>query len=313
MRKEIRAFFQNFILSASMGIAHKRALGQLPAEEAAQARLVLDALRQGRFHFETEIWHDARKEDDRLYPAEMLLRTYTKEGEAIPPSAPLTAIAHAGFQEALDKAIIIAAVDQALERRQMPISINTSARNISSGHFWRDVSHLLHTHFAMDDIKDQITFEVLEDDLAHNPCRDILLQMKKDFGCTFAVDDFYHDREQCLKEDTDVDSFDWTRLDNLKEIADYVKIDGPSVEAGLDPKNSFSLEELISRIKHVVPDACIVFERVKDADQAHALAQMGEAVQGRYLTTSRDEFVKQLTLATHNFPPAPKTFREVMP
>ncbi len=290
-----------------MGLSLKSAAGTIPADQAAPAQALLEALSLGRFRFEAEAWHDAHdRNGQQHYPAELLLRATTADGKPIKPLAPITTISEAGLQQHLDMALILAGVDQALRENLMPVSINTSARNMASADFWYDVGQMLRDNFAVEDIQNQITFEVTEDDLADNPCREVLLAMKKDFGCRFAIDDFYHDRARHLEDNDGIDSHDWTRLDNLKGIIDYVKIDGETVEAALDKHNPFDLEELVKRIKTVVPQAHIVLERIKDADEAYALRYAGDAVQGLYLTKNRDDFQRDLVDAAHNFPPRPK-------
>lgn len=313
MRPNTAALFQSLILTASVGIAHKAAAGAMPEEDAQKATMLLEALRDERFSFHAEIWHDAREIDGtQRYPAEMLLRARTQDNQLISPMAPISIISKAGLEQSFDKALILASIEQAIERKQMPISINTSAHNMVSEDFWRDISDMLQTHFDREDIYGQLTFEVTEDDLAHNPCREVLLQMKKEFGCAFAIDDFYHDREKNIGSGSGFDSFDWERLHNLKDIVDYVKIDGATVEAALQDRINFDLSGLIARILEIVPEAQIVFERVKDADQAHYLAQMGHAVQGRLLSDDREEFRDDLFRASVNFPPAPKHIKDAL-
>ena len=307
MRPTIKTQFQNFIASVSLGMKQKAAAGIVPEKEAEDALSFLDALQKGRFRFEEEIWHDLREPDDTYtYPSEMLLRPYTEKNERIGPLRPITIIAEAGLQGPLDKAIIMAAIAQALSEKLMPISINTSARNMASADFWNDVSQLLRDNFSHDEIYGQLTFEVTEDDLANNPCREVLLQMKREFGCKFAIDDFYHDHQRQVQSGSNIDSVDWERLDNLKEIIDYVKIDGETVEEALQPLKRHVLEDLVQKILTVAPHAKFIFERVKDADEAHYLAELGHGIQGRHLTRDRIDFRDQLVRASTNFPPKPK-------
>ncbi len=167
----------------------------------------------------------------------------------------------------------------------------------------------LRDEFEPHEINGKLTFEVLEDDLADNPCCDVLLAMKHNLGCSFAVDDFYHDRDFHLQENSGVDSTDWARLENLARIVDYVKIDGATVEDALreyEDEKRFDLHPLVAKIKSVVPGACIILERIKDADQAHSFSGIVHAVQGLKLPGNRAEFQEELVAATQNFPPRPK-------
>lgn len=306
MKELCQKSFDRLIAQVLTGLAMKISASPVPQPALEEGRLLMQALQAGRYEFATEIWHDAHdRNGPQAYPAEMLLRATREDGERIKPLAPITAISQAGLQAALDQALILAAIEQALTRNQMPVSINTSARNIASPDFWHDVADMLRTHFTADEINGQLTFEVTEDDLAHNPCREILTNMKKNFGCKFAIDDFYHDRIEQENSDSDVDSLDWTRLENLKEIIDYVKIDGATVEAAA--AHHFDLGALIVRIKQVTPDVHIILERIKDADEAYLLSHMGDAVQGQKLTNNRDTFQQELACAAYNFPAKPKS------
>lgn len=301
-----RLLFQQLMVSVHMNLSLQSASGIMPTDKADPALVLLDSLLKSRFRFEAETWHDAHNRNGQQhYPAELLLRATAADGQAIKPLAPITTISEAGLQAQFDKALILAGIHQALEEGLMPVSINTSARNIASADFWRGISQMLRDNFSPEEIDGQITFEVLEDDLANNPCREVLLAMKRDMGCRFAIDDFYHDRARHIEDNDGIDSHDWTRLENLKGIIDYVKIDGETVEAALNRQNRFDLEGLVNRIKTVVPQAHIILERIKDADQAHALSHVADAVQGLHLTKNRADFQRDLVDAKHNFPPRP--------
>lgn len=301
--------FQELILTSHVNLAQKTAAGLVDQKEAGPAFELLEALRDGRFHFAIEPWHDAtHKNGIQHYPAELLLRARLSDGTPIKPLAPITTLSRAGLQSTFDQAILLAGIDQALRLKQMPVSINTSARNMASASFWQDVSQLLQSYFPVHDIQDRLTFEVTEDDLADNPCRAVLMEMKERLGCTFAIDDFYHDRQQHLEQNDGIDSGDWQRLENLRGIVDFVKIDGETIEAAM--RKEFDLDPLIKRIKEIVPGAHIITERVTNEHQAHYLGTVHgiDAVQGLHLTEDRNEFQRQLYGAANNFPPKPGSF-----
>lgn len=307
MTEAKRQIFMQLLISVRMGLAEKTQAGLISEVDAAATFIMLDALEDGRFHFAAETWHDAapgRGAD--FYPSELLLRARTLKDETIKPFGPINTLSQAGLQEDFDKAIILAGIDQALRKGQMPISINTSARNMKSAEFWQGIRDLIDTHFDGKDIFGRLTFEVTEDDLADNPCREVLLKMKYDIGCTFAIDDFYHDRAAHIESNDGIDSNDWKRLDNLRGIVDYVKIDGETIEASL--REGFDLQPLIDQIKKYVPDAHIITERVENAEQAYLLANAYgvDAVQGLYLTEDRKEFQNDLRQAAANCGPQPK-------
>lgn len=301
--------FQELILTSHVNLAQKTAAGLVEKEAATPAFELLEALRDGRFHFAVEPWHDAtHKNGIQHYPAELLLRARRADGSPIKPLAPITTLAQAGLQSTFDQAILLAGIDQALRLKQMPVSINTSARNMASATFWQDVSHLLQSYFPAHDVQDRLTFEVTEDDLADNPCRAVLLEMKERLGCSFAIDDFYHDRQQHLEQNDGIDSGDWQRLENLRGIIDFVKIDGETIEAAM--RHEFDLDPLLKRIKEIVPEAHIITERVTDEHQAHYLGSVHgiDAVQGLHLTEDRHEFQRRLYSAINNFPPKPEGY-----
>ncbi|AEP09593.1 EAL domain-containing protein [Micavibrio aeruginosavorus] len=307
MNKNRTALFQDLIAATRMGLDMKHAAGVVSDDDARIAGTLLSALAAGRYHFIAETWHNNHDEHADLvtYPAELLLRAYTAEGTAIKPLEPITILSQSGLQSNFDQALILAGLDQALAQGLNPVSINTSARNVSNASFWYDVCDMLCDDFTPGEIHGQLTLEVTEDDLADSPCRDILLAMKRQFGCTFAIDDFYHDYVESNGHHG-IGSRDWLRLDNLRDIVDYVKIDGVTVEAALDQRNPFNLGDLVDRIKHIVPNVKIVLERVKNADQAHAFNTVSDAVQGLYLTHDRDAFRRELFIAARNFPPRPE-------
>jgi EAL domain-containing protein (putative c-di-GMP-specific phosphodiesterase class I) len=307
------ALFKSLIDTITLRMGYKTASDATPDDKNEQALTLLEALREKRFEFEPEIWHDARDTDgSQHFPSELLLRARTIDNKLIKPLAPITLIGELGLQNLLDKALILAATEQAIRKNQLPVSINTSARNMASPDFWVGIAQMLREQFPKDKIQGQLTFEVLEDDLASNPCREVLLEMKKEFGCRFAVDDFYHDRRRLEAEHAEIESTDWERLDNLKDIIDFVKIDGETVEDSLKFNDRYDLAGLIEKIRTVVPRAFIVLERVKNADEAYLLSYVGDAVQGLYLTHDRSDFKQELLTASYNFPPAPAPDKKKM-
>ncbi len=316
MTPAIKQTFHNLVTALDIAVTQKSAAGAIGPEESAVVKPLLEALLSGRFHFEAEIWHVTHETQQKaLFPAEMLLRAYTPLMQPIPPLAPINIIAQNSLHHLLDKAIIVSAIDQALRKDQMPISINTSARNLKTEAFWRDIGALIDDHFDHHLIRGNLTFEVTEDDLAHNPCREMLLSIKDKYECKFAIDDFYYDYSHHAHNQSGIDSFDWGRLQNLKDIIDFVKIDGEIVEQGLLGASKQQLHELVSRVHSVAPHAHFVFERVADADEALLLgrivngqtnARSHAAVQGRRLLPDREQFYETLIDATLNFPPRPK-------
>lgn len=316
MTPAVKQTYQNLISALNLAVTHKCAAGIIPPDEAKIVKPLLEALSNERFHFEAEIWHDAQEgATSKLYPAEMLLRAYTPALSQIAPLEPITIIAENGLHHLLDKAIILSAVDQALTMKQMPISINTSARNMHAEDFWRDVSTMLDDHFPIEELRGNLTFEVTEDDLADNPCRETLLKIKDKYQCQFALDDFYHDYGFNAIHHSGTDSFDWHRLQNLKDVVDFVKIDGEIVEETLRSDSNVKMNDIISRVHGVAPNAHFVFERVSNANEALLLgtivngqtnAESQTAVQGRRLQGTREKFQEELTLAVHNAPHKPK-------
>lgn len=316
MTPKVQQTFHDLVAALDVAFAQKCAAGIVGPEEKAPVTALIKALKNQSFHYEAELWHSTKdSEYAPVFPAELLLRAYTEKGEAIPPLQPITIIGDYGLQHLLDKAIIISAVDQALTYGEMPISVNTSCRNIRNEQFWDEVDNLLDTHFRIEDLRGNLTFEVTEDDLGYDACRTKLLQLKDKYQCSFALDDFYHDYDTMLIAHSETDSFDWARLDNLRDIVDFVKIDGQIVEECLHNAIPQRLNNIIERVHKIAPHAQFVFERVADAEEALLLGGMvtgqtdhkaASFVQGRRLEPDRETFHTELLQAAHNYPPKPK-------
>lgn len=271
----------------------------------------IDALEQGRFHFEYETWHSLRDSGKHL-PAEMLIRARNIDEVKIPPLEPITLINDWGFHTSFDKAIILLSVKQALRHRHKNISINTSARNISDEKFWLGIKNSLRSQYGdLENIK--LTFEITEDALASKPCRDILLAMKKELGCRFAIDDTHHDYK--------TSRLDLQRLLNLaarkgyKEygidgheieispelpIIDFVKLDGIIIRDALDQsdplKEKIDIHAVIKEIRALFPNALIIAEKVRTPKEAKFLMDHTDidAVQGLFLPHDRAQMHIQI-------------------
>lgn len=123
----------------------------------------------------------------------------------------------------------------------------------------------------------QIVIEILEDDRLFTAEELKSLSAMKNSGIQFALDDFRFSHAS-----------DWQRLDGLKDIVSYVKLDGKdSVRPYLDNKAA-DINTLFQRVaqihNQVGADKKIIAEWVQTPDEAHKLFNKGVyAVQGHNL------------------------------
>jgi len=172
-----------------------------------------------------------------------------------------------GLAEKFDALTCSVGIDHA---RHFPATLNIAVESVLSVSFWEKIDD----HVKGVDPKNFI-FEILEHDV--DPNADIShLHELKDMGYRFALDDYYGNK------------IDSRRLAVFGELVDYIKIDGPLVRAGLgDEVKGHSAEkfrEVFDDIKARFPDVMLIAERVRSAEEAQKLFDMGfDGVQGRDL------------------------------
>ncbi|MCS5596698.1 MAG: EAL domain-containing protein [Alphaproteobacteria bacterium] len=158
----------------------------------------------------------------------------------------------------------------------MPNDQNNVTASINIGH------DLLTKPYLMDKILNvvstrsgpSIIFEILEDDRQFTNDEIEYLKTLKDKGMTFALDDLRINYPS-----------DWQRLESLKDIVSYVKLDG---EASIRPyinqdsDGLLEIEENIREIKTLCGADCkIIAEWVQTPEEAEKLFEIGaHAIQG---------------------------------
>ncbi len=254
----------------------------LAAARLQDAEKLMSALENGRFQFAAEPWHDvtaAKGHHGAQSPRELLLRPRNEKGEDFAPFPGISAMNDMGLSVSLDKVLVSAMLAQDTGH----IAINIAAQTAESPEFWEWVNNDLPQKVAPV-TPSNIVFEITEDGMADRACIAHMQDLKTQ-GYRFAIDDFTSS------------TFDETRLKNLAAITDFVKISGPSIEAGL--KQPERLRETIDKIKAICPQAKLVAEWVKTPQEALRLQQdFGiDSAQGRSLPKTAHEFVLQLNAA----------------
>lgn len=215
-------------------------------------------------------------------PTSELLVRVTDEGQRLlPTESSVNAINASGGHADMDHIVVLLAMHQAIEQNTLPVSINISSRNVREHQGLIAYHELLQENLAGLYRPDQVTFELLEDDPADNPCHDALLFMRE-LGYKFAIDDLSHDRPH-----------DTRRLSNLGPYTDIVKIDGKTLEALRAEKLSPGhFRDFISQIRQQAPAARVLCEWVNSPREAfHLQALYGiELCQGRNLPHQDKDF-----------------------
>tara|TARA_R110002095_G_scaffold204994_2_gene188039 strand:- start:222 stop:1067 length:846 start_codon:yes stop_codon:yes gene_type:complete len=171
-----------------------------------------------------------------------------------------------GHAELFDNLTCSIGIDYA---KQFPATLNIAVESALSPSFWEKIDK--HVDGAP---PSNFIFEILEHDVDVNA--DIThLYALKERGYRFALDDFSGDYK------------DEHRLAVFSDLVDYIKIDGPLVRAALDAPDSAMAQkfhEIVENLQSNYPNAQLIAERVRTADEANTLFDMGfSGVQGRDL------------------------------
>lgn len=246
---------------------------------------LLDAVENGRLHFEREPWYDipaALAGRNDAVPGELLLRARDENGAAIPQETAISLINQNGLFALFDAAIVLSAVKQTVAQNDFPVSINISSRNAGDADSLLGLHKILSAHFAGKFDPSQIIFEFLEDDQAEEVSALAIGQMKN-LGYRFAIDDLSHEER------------DAARLKNLGSHVDYVKIDGKTLEQA--KSGAADLGDFVARIQKEAPQARIICEWVGSAEEAENLNDRYPGivlVQGRGLGHGAADFARRL-------------------
>ena len=261
----------------------------LDAADSQTLTPLLDSFRAGNVHYEYEPWFEIQPDlhgpPERTH-GEYLLRARDDKGQPINPEPLVKIINQAGHHTLFDQLIVLTAVDRAIARNELPVSINISSRNASDVNALPALHAILQQHFKGRYEPHQIIFELLEDDVANNPAADTLRFMQKDLGYRFAMDDL-SDTPQ-----------DLTRLRNLGSEMNVIKIDGKlfdRLRKGSITDEYF--QHFLSSVQALAPKAKILCEWLDSPEQSAELSKSFPAislVQGRALDGNNFSFNQRI-------------------
>ncbi|MGB0720604.1 MAG: EAL domain-containing protein [Bdellovibrionales bacterium] len=229
--------------------------------------------------FGIEPWHVLHHDVTLAQPGEMLLRLKDYKGNPMPPYPFVMAFYDYGFTAELDAILTLAALrqfeDDPLEKQ---VSINVSGRSLRDPNFVKIVLARLDAMDLFSRPDECVVFEI------HESCHNLamsrqVLQLFRSVGCLFALDD------------VGLTMNDVMRVSEFEGLADFVKIDRHNVCAPDHAPNS--LENVMSMIETVLPDAVFVAEGVQSIDHAIEICRKYPAIayaQGLYLPEDRKSF-----------------------
>ncbi len=172
-----------------------------------------------------------------------------------------------GLAEKFDALTCSIGIDHA---EHFPATLNIAVESALSIAFWEEIDRHVKGVAA-----ENFIFEILEHDVDIRADISHLYELK-DMGYRFALDDYSGNK------------IDTRRLYVFGELVDYIKIDGPLVRAGLGDEDTGSsaakFESIFNFLKINYPDVMLIAERVRTAQEAQTLFDMGfDGVQGRDL------------------------------
>ena len=227
-----------------------------------------------------EPWHIVSPHAPLSMPGEMLLRVKDFKGQAMAPYPAIMAFYENGYTAQIDGILFLAALGQ-YERMykaglEKQVSINISARSLRDSDF---VKCTLERLESLDLASDQKIIIEIHESSPHLSMSRQVLELYKLLGVGFAIDDVGLNMNDVL------------RLADFEGLAEFVKIDRHSVCAA--PEDSNSLQQVMSFLRTLMPDAVAVAEGVKD--EKHAAEVFEDFpdilyVQGLYLTGDREKF-----------------------
>ncbi len=230
--------------------------------------------------FGIEPWHIISPEAPLSMPGEMLLRVKDFKGQPMAPYPAIMAFYETGYTAQIDAILFLAAIDQFDRMRkkgvEKQVSINISARSLRDSDFVKVTLARLESLGLESDEK--IIIEIHESS-PHLAMSRQVLELYKVMGVSFAIDDVGMNMNDVL------------RLAEFEGLAEFVKIDRHAVCAEEGEANA--LDQVMSFVRTLMPDAVSVAEGVKNEGHAYEIAQRYpdiQYVQGLYLTSNRDDF-----------------------
>jgi EAL domain-containing protein (putative c-di-GMP-specific phosphodiesterase class I) len=232
-----------------------------------------DSILHNRTVFGLEPWHplppSSLENPHKLIPApaEMLLRLQSARGKPLPPYPAVMAFYDHGLATDLDIILVLRALHEFQIKSLPQVSINISAHSLNNPDF---IKIILPRIESMGLTKgERVIFEVHES-TANLRMNTVALNLFLKFGVNFALDDIGLDINHVL------------RMSNFENYTRFIKLDRSIIES----KSLTTLRHTLDLIAADFPDARIVAEGVKSAEQAFHLRAAHPSithVQGRYL------------------------------
>ncbi len=221
--------------------------------------------------FGYESWHPLHEERHLGSASEMLLRLKDTKGNDLAPYPAIMTFYDAGLAEDIDLILFICALWQFKQSAENKVSINISGRSLLSSEFIKTVLSALESMRLEKKLDEGVIIEIHESAPTLTMSKHILNMFHR-FGAEFAIDD------------VGLSLGDVFRFSEFDDIASYVKIDRKLVCVPYG--TSESLASVISFIRSVLPDACLIAEGVKSIQHAIMLADQYpeiDYVQGMHL------------------------------
>lgn len=234
--------------------------------------------------FGIEPWHAVSVHAPLSQPGEMLLRLKDYKGDHMPPYPAVMAFYESGYTADIDGILFLAALGQFQRSAEKQVSINISARSLRDPDFVKCTLERIESLDLASDEK--IIIEIHESTPNLTMSRQVL-ELYYRLGVSFAIDD------------VGLNMNDVMRLSEFEGLADYVKIDRQCVCA--DEGQGNALEQVVSFVRTLMPDATMVAEGIQNAEHALEVQRRFSDivyVQGLYLTSDRKEFAQEFRNVT---------------
>jgi diguanylate cyclase (GGDEF)-like protein/PAS domain S-box-containing protein len=219
------------------------------------------ALEHGEFELHGQRIVSPGNDDTHYY--EMLVRLREADGRLVPPMAFLPAAERYGLMPALDKTVIVRALQmhgemQAASRKPVKFAINLSGASLSDPKLLDFIRDAMSKHKVAPHL---ICFEITETVAIGNLQVAVRLMSElKSLGCTLSLDDF----------GSGMSSFSY-----LKQLpVDVVKIDGSFVRNMLVNPVDYAMVEAVNNIAHQMGLKTLA-EYVESPELIAALSEMG--------------------------------------
>ncbi len=215
----------------------------------------------GRYFFEAEHWATEnlyKKNPDisqKDFVSELLVRTFGGDSKPKSPYKSLMMLYDAGLTKQIDLILALEAIRSAKEHDMFPISVNISMEVLADKNLMSQFTKAVTSMGVNPD--GNIVIEALEHKGPEGASYSHLKEIKK-LGYKFAIDDFVGNKD------------DLDRIELLKEVTDYIKIDG-SVIDGHDRGEYPAFSVIIDMLKDKIPNVEFVAERVKNRQHAEIL------------------------------------------